>query len=447
MNAKYKIMSLFSGAGGLDLGFSMHGGFETGFSTEILRAPAKTFAENFGTEYTEENSQFSFNRNISLRGNIENIDFNGAYGKFDLVIGGPPCQDFSVLRGKDSRKGIEVRRGKLYMQFVRALRQADPKAFVFENVPGLVTANSGAAYKTIFKDFTESGYDLVFSQIVDFSSLGVPEIRRRLIIIGIRRDISSEISPFHFLSLAPKTVWEKYPTVPMEVFEGKTLDCLTKEYAEVLNGYTKAGGEMPQAYMEWKNSFLGNLSMNPVSDYAKLNGIKNFSQGKFKKAMDRHREILSTLDYYGKPVEESEYKDGSNRIPKESRTVTERMNRIPFGGNYQYVKDTEWCISGLMSNIYRRISPLQPSPTVIAYGGGGTWSYHYKIERSRLTNRERARIQTFPDWFMFSGSEQEIRAQVGEAVPPLGAMKIAESVYSALRVAEGAEVRQDAHIF
>jgi DNA (cytosine-5)-methyltransferase 1 len=81
-----------------------------------------------------------------------------------------------------------------------------------------------------------------------------------------------------------------------------------------------------------------------------------------------------------------------------------------------------------MSLIYRRIHPLKPSYTVVAHGGGGTSGYHYERDRSKLTNREKARLQTFPDQFVFKGGISQVRAQIGEAVPPFLGKKIAESV-------------------
>ena len=80
-----------------------------------------------------------------------------------------------------------------------------------------------------------------------------------------------------------------------------------------------------------------------------------------------------------------------------------------------------------MSIIYKRLHPDQPSPTIVACGGGGTWGYHYKEPRA-LTNRERARIQSFPDDFRFFGSTTEVRRQIGNAVPPLGIKPIAEQL-------------------
>jgi len=93
-----------------------------------------------------------------------------------VVIGGPPCQDFSVIRGAE-RQGIEVKRGTLYKQFVRCLTHVQPKVFVFENVWGLRSANNGLAYKIILKDLSESHYTIVFSEVIDPANLGVPQRR------------------------------------------------------------------------------------------------------------------------------------------------------------------------------------------------------------------------------------------------------------------------------
>ena len=120
------------------------------------------------------------------------------------------------------------------------------------------------------------------------------------------------------------------------------------------------------------------------------------------------------------------FDDVSNLIPKESDAVTDRMRHIPPNMNHLFVSGTKWNVKGTMSNIYRRSHPLKSGYTVMAYGGGGTWSYHYEKERSMLTNRERARLQTFPDDYMFEGNRSQVRAQIGEAVPVRLGTKLAE---------------------
>lgn len=109
------------------------------------------------------------------------------------------------------------------------------------------------------------------------------------------------------------------------------------------------------------------------------------------------------------------------------------MHQIPPGENHEIVRGTEHEVEGRgFSLIYRRLHPLLPAYTVVAHGGGGTWGYHYRRSRSRLTNRERARLQSFPDTFQFVGKTSEVRSQIGEAVPPLLSLRIAEAVNNVL---------------
>jgi len=124
--------------------------------------------------------------------------------------------------------------------------------------------------------------------------------------------------------------------------------------------------------------------------------------------------------------------DCRHTIPlKVSKKVTERLQHISEGGNYKDVEGTEYAVKGLMSNIYRKLQRDKPSYTVIASGGGGTWGYHFDEPRP-LTNRERARLQSFPDDFDFQGNTTEVRRQIGNAVPPVGIYPFAERIQNVL---------------
>ena len=146
---QYKMVSLFSGAGGLDLGFVQTGRYKILFANDKLETSLRTYSINIGLKLSEcfNNEDVEAEKNTALVCDIENVSFNQLKGEgIDVIVGGPPCQDFSVLRGQN-RKGIEVKRGRLYAHFVRALVSLQPKLFVFENVPGLMSANQGLAFR------------------------------------------------------------------------------------------------------------------------------------------------------------------------------------------------------------------------------------------------------------------------------------------------------------
>ncbi|MBP1449456.1 MAG: DNA cytosine methyltransferase, partial [Thermoproteus sp.] len=183
-----KVISLFSGAGGLDWGFNKPP-YRIIFANDVNSMATCTYAKNFGLRHVG----CVASEGVVANCDVAQLDFKELDA--DIIAGGPPCQDFSIVRGPD-RRGIEVRRGKLYMHFVRALTTIEPSAFVFESVPGLLTSNDGLAFKAILSDFRKSGYEIPFVGIVDFSALGVPQRRKRLIIIGVRKDLLKGIGDF-----------------------------------------------------------------------------------------------------------------------------------------------------------------------------------------------------------------------------------------------------------
>lgn len=460
MKDKYTLASLFSGAGGLDLGFKMEGSFEILLANDILSPSALTYAENFGHSVIDV-SEFNQNKGskfpVYLLGDIAEIDFSRINDEVDVIVGGPPCQDFSIVRGTEKeRQGIKVRRGRLYAHFVRALIYLQPKVFVFENVPGLKSANKGTAYKTILEDFSElrfrweeikkitgnnmhnriKNYFIIFSGMVDSANLGVPQRRKRLIIIGVREDLRDWLKINALKQKAQNilngesSIFKKYPLTAIEVFEGRPLPELQSEYEEVMREYKEVAEMVKTEKAErWKRDVWENLSFDVVKDYLFMNRITEYSRREIDEAFQQHAELLKELGYYGRKLEGRKFPDHSNDVPREVKSVLDRLKMIPPDENHEFVRGTEWEVEGMgLSLIYRRLHPLKPSYTVVAYGGGGTWGYHYRRGRGRLTNRERARLQTFPDSFLFKGSSAEIRAQIGEAVPPLLGKKIAQIV-------------------
>lgn len=421
-----KMISLFTGAGGLDWGFHNCDGYELIASNEILEPHLKTYTDYYKIPLLKLDD-YSDEESVGVCGDIHNLTIPH---ETDIITGGPPCQDFSVLRGDDKRAGFTVQRGQLYQEYLRILKDSNPSVFVFENVVGMVSANKGAAYEAVQEDFKNEGYELIFNQILNISGIGAPQSRKRLIIIGIKKDLISDKDAI--LAIVDKylsnPILEKYPLTPLETFEGQILSDLQDKYVKIMKQYEGCmDGIDNESAEKWDEEYK-NLSLDVIKDYLNANNIADFDEKEFNLAMGEHKKILQVLGYYGKRVDDQQYLDDSNNLGKKNKNVTARMHHIPPFYNFKAVENTEWKVKGLMSNIYRRLHPLKPSPTVIAYGGGGTGGYHYEYNRQGLSNRERARLQTFPDDYLFNGKTREVRAQIGEAVPPIASYWISKAV-------------------
>jgi DNA-methyltransferase (dcm) len=455
---RFTVVSLFSGAGGLDLGFALTGRYRILVANDIEEHMVRTYSINFGAKVLSRITPGLYPQVVL--GDVSQLDFGSLKGdEVDVVIGGPPCQDFSVLRSSTAeRGGILVKRGRLYAYFVKALAVLQPKAFVFENVPGLVTANNGLAYKVILEDFANlnlrwdevrrsinngssfnniRGYAVLFSRVVDATAFGVAQRRKRLIVVGVRKDLVERrpllevAAEFGRLLLGGRETLKRYPLTAMEVFEGRPLTELGSKYVEVVKEYEGVWDEVGTGkIMEWKRRVWDRLTFDAIKDYCFFNGIDPRSGKEVEDAIETaHREVLKESGYYGVRVGEVRGNDGSHVAPAEPPDVSARVRMIPFGENFEVLVGSRWELRKKgVSQIYRRLNPLTPSYTVIAYGGGGMAMYHYERGRTALTIREKARLQSFPDDFSFAGSLSNMKAEVGEAVPPLMAKAVANAL-------------------
>jgi DNA (cytosine-5)-methyltransferase 1 len=321
-----RIISIFSGCGGLDLGFHLEG-YNTVWANDFSQWACDSFRNYFG--------------DVILYEDVTKINpyKNKSIPECDIVLGGFPCQDFSVIW---KQPGLNGTRGGLYRHFLDFVAAKKPKAFIAENVKGLLTANKNKAIETIINDFQEiePGY-IVKPHLYNFADYGVPQFRERLLIVGIRVDTG-----FDF----------KHP-LPTHG-KGRAYPYVTA--GQALKGALK---------IEFNNE--------------KIN------------IADKTKRMLEL---------------------------------IPEGGNFTDIPpDHELYVKGMISHVYRRINRKEPAKTIIAAGGGGTWGYHFPDPRP-LTNRERARLQSFPDDFEFKGTVTEVRRQIGNAVPPEGVRLVARTL-------------------
>jgi DNA (cytosine-5)-methyltransferase 1 len=235
------------------------------------------------------------------------------------------------------------------------------------------------------------GYHIIFSEVIDFSHFGVPQSRERLIIVGVRKDLLKTLNELWKIKSAftrklreSAGLFPKYPLTAIEVFEGKRLDELDAKYKEVMEKWNGIWLEVnTENAWEWKREVWDTLTFSIIEDYLVVNKIKSTNREELEEALKEHDGVLRELGYYGVPITSINPPDGTNAPPEDDPAVVERMKRIPPDENHEFVRGTKWEVEGRgISLVYRRLHPLKPSYTIVAYGGGGTHGYHYDRDRS-----------------------------------------------------------------
>jgi DNA (cytosine-5)-methyltransferase 1 len=325
MRKRLKYIDLFSGAGGFSLGFE-NKGFQNVFSIDIEPSFCETYKYNFPNHQLIE-------KDICELSDSE-ITYLKEFNEIDVVIGGPPCQGFSMA-GNIGRKFIDDPRNKLFKEFVRVVKVVSPSFFVMENVARLYNHNRGETRAEIINDFQDIGYK-VRCKILNSADFGVPQVRKRVIFIGTKHE--------HDIVFPKKSI-KKYITVK-----------------EVLENY-------------------------PSLDSGEESAIPNHI------AMCHSEQMLEKMSYV---------KDGGNRnqIPAYLRPKSGDVRKyIRYKSNEPSV-----CVTGDMRKIF-----------------------HYEQNRA-LTVRELAKLQSYPDDFIFKGTKISQQQQVGNSVPPKMAEAIAEAI-------------------
>ena len=325
---KYTYMDLFAGAGGMSLGFD-NAGFKNLLAVEFNKDFAETYKKNFP-------------RHNLIVDDIKNVTEQQIYDiikneKVDVIIGGPPCQGFSIA-GNIGRNFIDDDRNRLFKEFVRFVKIIKPRVFVLENVAAMERHNKGKTIKEIVSSFKEIGYDIKY-KVLNAVNYGVPQERRRIFIVG--------------------TLGENNFEYPQEINKTVTVKDAIDDLPKLENGETS---EIPN-----------------------------------HTAMKHSAQMLEKMSYVS---------DGGNRndIPESLRPKS--------GDSRKYIrynsKKPSFCVTGDMRKIF-----------------------HYSQNRA-LTCRELARLQTFPDSFVFLGNTGKVQQQIGNSVPVLLANKIALQVKEVL---------------
>ena len=348
--SKFTVIYLFSGAGGLSKGF-LDAGFEVVLGIDFDDSALKTFGKNHGNAKALKLDLYNLD-------NIECIikEFNKKHDVLDVLVGGPPCQGFS-LAGKREE---DDKRNTLYKAMVRLAEEMKPRAIVLENVPGMLTLYNGAGKTRIFSDFEKLGYTMSV-KVLYAPEYGVPQIRKRAFFVGLL-DAEKE---FEF----PKPILSSDEFITCEDAIGD-LPALDGIYGDVIQEYE----------CEPRTEYQSEMRRYSTKIYNNIGTIHS----------DKTVKMISMVP------EGKNYKS----LPEEYR------------GLYKY------------NEALTRYHSKKPSLTI---NTGHRSHFHYKYNRIP-TVRESARLQSFPDDFVFYGNKSEQYKQVGNAVPPKLGFAIAEQL-------------------
>ena len=386
-----RCIDLFSGAGGLSEGLS-EAGFHSLFAAEIVPTYAKTY------EFNHRGAQVTTADIRTLDANEIREQLGIERGALDLIAGGPPCQGFSI---NAPVRSILDQRNHLFKEYLRFVDAFQPRCILIENVPGLVSFEDGKTLHAILDALAELGYGADV-RILGAAYYGVPQMRWRTIIIGTR---GRELPPEAF----PDPICHA-PIEPnfTSTFDGHSLLKIpTAEKSSKFTTVKEAIGDLPPLQNGEHGSMVKDYPMPPQCDYQR-----------------RARRGSTGIH--------------NHEAPRLSAINVKRMSYIHPGGNWTDIPD-DLLPRGMQqarksdhTKRYGRVRPDGLASTILTKCDPHWGAYiHYSQDRS-FTVREAARIQSFPDHYIFLGSMAEQFAQVGNAVPPMLAQAIGVSIKSIL---------------
>lgn len=422
---KYKVVSLFSGAGGLDLGF-LKSGYEIIWANDFLVEAVETYKRNIGDHI--------------VYGDITKIPNSDIPDNADIIIGGFPCQGFSVANNNRSMKD---KRNFLYKEMLRIIEDKKPKFFLAENVKGIMSMDDGKVIEMIKNDFIEAGYE-VDAKVLNAAEHGIPQARERIVIIGNRLGLENP-----------------YPT--------KT---------HYINDSTKEEGMLPATTTEQAIGFLSNIKLNkkPIEldneeiekHIVKTKIIKKESfrsmigidQNKDKQIIYNHTAATNVESkFWGRKYDVNQHdicdylKHWRNKAGWTTKAIDNHFGYAYTAGHWfrkdnksgSIPKPDDWWelkkILGFDDTYDKEVTTFvekeikfeqslritnwdRPSDTITATSP----EIHINKKR-RLSVRECAILQTFPLDYEFSGSLNKMYTQIGNAIP----VKLAELISKGIK--------------
>ena len=400
MERKHRFIDLFAGCGGLEDGFLQTGMYTDVAAVEWLKPQVDTLIHRLETKWgikdaNERVMRFDIQREQELFNGWDDPEFGTSpgldhyvneSGGVDIIIGGPPCQAYSVAgRVRDENGMKDDYRNFLFEHYLKVVSRYSPKLFVFENVPGILSANpQGVPIRDLIREeFNKIGYEII-SDLKQFAKVnaadyGVPQNRERVIILGLKRDQFTDpqiILQDFYTTLLPRYKSQKIITVKEAIGDlPKIIPVFDEDHHRKRISYL-----VPESEISWHTPRYQNV---------------------------RDLEIYGLL--------EKDLATGENKYADSAALSKLYEERV-----------------GSKSDIHRYhvLRPDQPSTTIIAHlHKDGNRFIHYDPEQMRsLTPREAARLQSFDDDYEFVGAQGHAYQMIGNAVPPKLAKCIAFAI-------------------
>jgi DNA (cytosine-5)-methyltransferase 1 len=468
---KPRVLDLFSGCGGFSLGFHA-AGYEITAAVEYDAQAARSHGTNFHGGSAAHCAARDITKTTPEQLTAE-LGLGEAVRAFDVIIGGPPCQAFARVGRSKLREVAEHPeafrhdpRSRLYIEYIQYVEKCLPLAVVMENVPDIMNFAGHNLAEEIAEVLEPKGYVVGYS-LLNAAFYGVPQMRERMFLIALRKEAATQVqfpAPSHFISLptgydgtravALKLIPEAQfiaqkshyrplpaasPTLPTAITAREATEDLPKIDARALmaagklkrgarrfdqhQGYRtdKAPGHFATLMRTWPG-----FSADGVKDHVIRSLPRDYALFARMKAGDQYPEAHQQANaMFDEALAKLRRKTGRTLQPGLTEWTALRKKIVP---PYD---------PGKFPNKWRKMEADSPARTLLAHLGKDSYSHiHHDSDQARtISVREAARLQSFPDGFVFSGTMNPAFKQIGNAVPPLLAKAVAESVLGQIQTA------------
>jgi DNA (cytosine-5)-methyltransferase 1 len=466
-----RVLDLFSGCGGLSLGFHA-AGFHIAAAVEFDAHAAASHGQNFHDKAPAHGVARDITK-TSPQQLCDDLGLGVANVAFDVIVGGPPCQAFARVGRSKLREVAEHPeafrhdpRARLYIEYLDFVEQCAPLAVVMENVPDMLNHGGRNIANEVCEVLAQKGYICSYT-LLNAAFYGVPQMRERMFLVAVRKEIGQRVTfpePSHWIDLPPG--YDGTRAVALKLISSEEAIGTTAFYQAAPKGHNglppavtaeEALRDLPliDARAELNSGLLKRGARRfdlPIAwggephlgEYGKLMRTWPGFEGKPGLADHVIRYLPRDYALFARLQPGEQYPEAHQRA---LQMFEERLTELgrsdagrPKNGSAAWKKLKAAIVPpydpGKFPNKWRKMEPNKPSRTLLAHLGKDSYTHiHYDSEQARtISVREAARLQSFPDGFVFRGTMNPAFKQIGNAVPPLLAKAVATSLSEVLAI-------------